>query len=303
MRVLGLLSFFDEPKELLALCIDGAARAGVDHIVAADGRYALFPSNDDVSPAEQRAVIDGACRHHGLGLTMMVPPGPWAAGEPEKRTWVFSMALASSLPGDWFWVLDADTIVTEAPADLHERLEASEQRSAMVTVVDTLALRANRPDWEPEFESRMLFLAQPIVVQGHHYDWSNPHTGEVLWRGADPTGLAEPLDLTGCVRVEHRPHARDPGRILLKDQYYGRRDRDGIEMGQCSRCEERACHRVYASLRMVDGLPTGLIEEVCEQHARQLQSATNRWLRQHGLDPRKVRFNERYSLRKAPAQA
>lgn len=128
--LLGLLSFYDEPRELLALCIDGLARAGVGHVVAVDGRYALYPPSSDVSPAEQRAVIDGACRHHGIGLTMHVPPGPWEGNEPEKRTRMFALALGAASPGDWFFVCDADMAVTEAPPDLLARLDAAEEESA-----------------------------------------------------------------------------------------------------------------------------------------------------------------------------
>src|SRR4051812_41476600 len=124
MQIIGLLSFFDESCETLAKYVDGLKLVGVDHLVAADGRYAAYPSDQDVSPADQRGVLDAACRHYNIGLTMHVPSVPWEGGEVQKRTSLFKLALAVSEPEDWWAVLDADMVVTERPDDLRRQLSA-----------------------------------------------------------------------------------------------------------------------------------------------------------------------------------
>jgi hypothetical protein len=270
-------------------------------VVAVDGRYNLFPAEQDASPAEQRAVLDAACRHHGMGLTVYVPDGPWES-ESVKRTQLFGLALAVSDHGDWWFNADADTIITEWPASTLEQLATAEQDSAEVTVVDVTARKMNRPDYPAEFRSRILFRAAPIVVTGHHYDYVRITDGKVMWRGADPSGLDPALDLTATVTVEHQPQARPPSRLLRKGQYYTRRDHDGAEMGKCARCDEPARHRVYTRLRMVKGLPVGSIEELCDEHRDRQEAIARRWLRQRELDPDQISFHESYAPPTAKAK-
>ena len=43
VKLHGLLSFYDEPETSLLACIDGLANAGVDHLLAVDGAYQLYP--------------------------------------------------------------------------------------------------------------------------------------------------------------------------------------------------------------------------------------------------------------------
>lgn len=294
MRLIALLSFYDEPVSALALCVDGLAMAGASHVVAVDGRYAMFPSNGDVSPPDQRAHLDAACRHHGLSLTTFVPPRAWAGNEPEKRTWMFALGLACSEPGDWFWVIDGDMVVTSAD-DLPARLEAAEEEAAEVLIEDVLARRASRPDWPARFPMRCVFRAQPIVVGPQHWMYRNLITGQVVWRGTDRQGLPPALDLTGHVTVEHRPHQRSVARTLAKDQYYTRRDQLGVEMGACPRCDQQAVRRMTVADRVMKGLPVGHVEEVCAAHGEQLDRLNRRKLIQWGF-PADTPFNERYAL-------
>ena len=44
-RVIALLSWFDEPPVSLVTCLQALAEAGTDHVVALDGRYALYPAD------------------------------------------------------------------------------------------------------------------------------------------------------------------------------------------------------------------------------------------------------------------
>lgn len=297
MRLIALLNWFDEPTELLTLALNGAKLAGCSAVVAVDGRYEHFPASTDVSPADQRGLMDAACRHHGMDLTLHVA-GPWAS-EPVKRTQLFALALSLSDPGDWWMVLDADTIVTEAHDEFLLRLAAAEEDAALARVIDVEARRANRPDWPVEVDFRLLYRAQPMAVTGtHHYDYTRLSDGAALWRGgsgADETdGVVPAANLAEFVTVEHRPAARDPGRIFQKMQAYTARDQTGAEMGQCARCDREAQQRVYADPQMQDGFVVASITEVCNACARTLKFKRETWLRKHGL-PARMPFNERYT--------
>lgn len=297
MNVVALLSFYDEPVGRLVRCVDGLAQAGVAHLVAVDGRYDAFPDDRDVSPADQRAHLDGACRHHGIGLTMFVPSGSWLGNEPQKRTMLFTLGLACADPGDWFWVIDADMVVTKAPPEgVATHLALTDREAAEVSIIDVPARQAKRPDWPESFPMRCLFRAQPIAVGPQHWHYYSLHDGHSIWKGTDREGLEEPLDLTGLVEVEHQA-MRDAARNLKRSQYYTRRDNTGLEMGGCPRCQEatQATRRIVVADRIMNGLPVGHVEEVCERHAEGLLKLNRRKLIQWGLPP-DTPFNERYAL-------
>lgn len=301
MRLHALLNFFDEPLELLVAYVDGLAKAGVTSLVALDGRYQIYLSDEDVSPAEQRGIIDGACAHHGIGLTMSVPQSAWAGGEVEKRTALFALALAVSDRGDWWLNADADMIVTEVPDDLPAVLAAAGPGAATVKILDVVALHADRPDWNPVASMRCLFRARPLVVKGNHYTYWDPMTNEPVWSGTDPRGLEEPVELDDVVTIEHRPLHRSPTRVLLQNQMYSQRDATGLEMGLCAQCHtQQATARVAVNLRLKNGFPVGEVNELCGECGLKQNEQNKRRLLTWGIDPSEINFNERYSLPVAP---
>jgi hypothetical protein len=133
-RLIAVLSWFDEPLPLLASCLEGMARGGVDHLVAVDGAYRLFPGGEARSHIDQHAVLAAGTKQYGIGLTLVVPSTVWAGNEVEKREYAFRQALAASGPGDWFWSLDADEIITAVPDDLKDRLEDAAEDAALIGV-------------------------------------------------------------------------------------------------------------------------------------------------------------------------
>lgn len=313
MKLLALCSWFDEQREALLPSLDSWAKAGVTHLVAVDGRYALFPSDRDASPAEQRGWLDVACRHLGIGSTVHVHAGPWEGGEVEKRTAMFQLALAVSDPGDWWLIADADMPVTEAPPDLLDRLAGADEESAVVRMHDVLAAKMDRVDYPADSPFRCLYRAHPMAVGPAHWRYYSVVDGHDMWRGTDTAGLREPLDLYGAVTMEHRPHVRTTGRTLQKNQYYSRRDTTGIEMGKCPRCNQQATVRMTIVDRVVhsaeirraveamgkrnQGLPVGHVEEVCESCATGLHASNRRRLIGWGFPP-DAPVNERYALPK-----
>ncbi len=92
MRLIGILSWYDERPDWLAATVASLAKAQVSHLVAVDGRYALYPDSRPSSPGVQHDAIVETCRGAGMGLTMHIPTEPWAGNEVAKRTFCFELA-------------------------------------------------------------------------------------------------------------------------------------------------------------------------------------------------------------------
>jgi hypothetical protein len=86
MRLHALMSFYDEPIETLIASIATLPLAGVDHLVALDGRYGLYPGDTAVSDANQHAAIVMTCRELGIACTLARTDRTvgWGAGETDR---------------------------------------------------------------------------------------------------------------------------------------------------------------------------------------------------------------------------
>lgn len=299
-RILACLSFYDERPALLVECIKSLAATGVDHIIAVDGAYALFPDGTAASHPNQHAAITLACRQLGLGLTLHVPSVVWAGNEVEKRNALFTQAWAASNgPSDWFMVHDADMTVTRWPEDLKERLAATGHDAAEIEVLDVEAVRANQPDWPARFTFRQFYRAQPITVGPRHSNYRG-RDGAVLWNGTPTEADVPALDLTDVFEVEHRPGERDLTRQLGKMGYYAERDELHAEAGAtCSRCEEPSAGLVATRWRMTRIGPVAVWAEACAGHTKTLERVGRRVLGQMGVNPDAVRIENR--MGQAPA--
>ena len=298
-RLVALLSFYDEPIEDLTACIVGCRTAGVDHVIAFDGAYALFPGGQAASDPRQHAAITLACRELGIGCTLHVPASTWAGNEVQKRTALFKAAEAVTEPGDWLLVVDADEAATRAPADLKTQLDSTPYDVAEVQILDVVALREARPDWPAYFSMRRLFRAQPITVQTNHITYVSA-SGTVL-QGWDGRGdLAPSLDLSGSFLLEHRPDRRPQDRQLAKFVYYGERDDQRIERGQCE-CGEPAVRLVAHRWKSSPIGPVSEWHEACATCAAEFESVGRRRLLQMGVDPDRVRIENRNGHAPIPA--
>ena len=289
MKVLGLLSFYDEPGDLLVACLNGLAKAGVDHVVALDGAYQMFPNDDPVSHVNQHGTIVLTCRNLGMGCTLSVPNRAWEGNEIEKRTALFALGWTLAEEGDWFWVQDADQIVTDVPADWKERLAATEHDAATITMHDCVAAENPSDDWPADFPIRSLFRAQPIKVQTNHCTYVTDD-GRVLWglvvEGDDHGRGEEPaLDLTD-IKVDHRPQVRSPERLQAKMDYYVQRDAAGVERGECA-CGAPSVRLVARNWRVLEGTGKAVAEwhEACDRHAKRWAYESDWEMRKLGIDP------------------
>jgi hypothetical protein len=220
LRLIALLAWFEEPAEWLAELVASCARAGCDHVVAVDGAYALLPNGSGFSSPEQHAAILHTARGAGIGATIHAPSQRWFGNEVEKRSALFRLAEATAEPGDWYWVLDADCVVTEA--------HAVKERLADTTLLAAEHRLEERQDGTvSKSMHRGLFRAGwGLRVQGRHSHYVDA-AGRVLWDG--PGGDHVPaLDLFD-VRVEHRRSQRPVARRSDQVEYYRRRDLAGVE--------------------------------------------------------------------------
>lgn len=235
MRVVALLSWYDESPTWLSAAVASAARIA-NHVVAVDGAYRLLPGGRGSSGVEQSDAVRLACEAAGVGCTLHVPSASWVGNEVGKRDFLFALGqTVVETPGeDWFMVIDADELV--ADCDRVGVLAGLAEFTGHVAEVeyelfDDLTRHDDRNVTRPHRTSmwaRRLFRssAQPIRVVGQHWNYVRVDDGEpvVLW-GRDETGDVLPVDM----RMVHRTLQRWPERREQQQQYYRIRNSMSIE--------------------------------------------------------------------------
>lgn len=216
MRVIGLLSWFDELPSMLADCVASMGEAGIDHVVAVDGPYKLFPGTLPCSAQEQHHTITSVAQQYGMGVTIHVPGGAWENNEIEKRSTLFDLGHALAVPSeDWLFVLDADEVISD-PGDYRAVLARTSNVVCAVTHLDS----KRPPTWERRF-----FRAHPrgIRVERAHWLYVNGDR-DVLW---GPGQIDR--HLTSMV-VDHRWPNRTRERTRRRNEYYERRHEAQVEV-------------------------------------------------------------------------
>lgn len=234
MRLIGILCWFEEAPSWLAATVSSLIHvAGIDHLVAVDGAYALLPEGRAHSGSEQHDAIREVCQATGCGLTVHAPAEPWAGCEVEKRSFAFQLAEQVATVGeDWYFVVDADEVVTFAP-DLRELLAAADEEVGTVWLNERFDPHASphneqvaqRTYWPRESRqpSNRLFRAAPrLRAVDNHYTYMVGN-GRVLIVGNREAAVDT------HVEMEHRTGLRDLARREQQKRYYARRDELGIE--------------------------------------------------------------------------
>lgn len=219
MRLICLLSWFDERPDWLAELVASVARAGADHVIAVDGAYALYPQARGSSGSTQAAVVAAAALGAGIGVTVHVPEQPWVGNEVEKRTVMFRLGHAIAESGrDWLWVCDADEVITRG-AGVRDELTCTDLDVGEVLLVENGG----------HLPIRKLFRAQPggIRVEERHCRYLTG-VDTVLWDAARPSQQVDAESLWD-VRVLHRPADRDALRDQGRNSYYEVRRMAGVE--------------------------------------------------------------------------
>lgn len=243
MRLVALLAWYDERDEWLDKGIRSLAKAPIDHVVAVDGAYALFPDGRAQSPPSNAETIQRACDETGVGCTIHIPDTVWQGNEIEKRSFLFRLGERHVEPHvDWYWVWDADEQLGRCK-DLKPRLEATALDAGDVRLVQppderdpaTRYLPGTRIPEPVKTDMRMLFRAVPgTTVIRNHYTYVTPD-GRVLWGNPNTDNLVPGLDLSD-VQVLHKTNLRQDSRAARRIRMYNERDRTGAEDTTCHWC-------------------------------------------------------------------
>lgn len=272
MRVTACLSWFDERPQWLAeaiLSLEGVA----DHLVALDGAYALLPDAKRISPGEQHIAIKDACARIAIGCDIHVPPEPFAENETEKRTLLFEHANRTS--ADWFYIVDADELVTCVPWDLKDRLAQTKHDVVEVSMVEHGRSQA----------FRKFFRAQPIKVIGNHYTYISGD-GKRLWAASHNKVPAESIR---GFQLFHRSWERDPQRRERQKAYYDLRHERGTEYGRCELCSEKGIKAILGPWARYDEETEVRYSadwvNVCQAHIEEMKQIRTESAHKLGLDP------------------
>lgn len=243
-RIIGLVSWWDESPTWLAATITSMGRF-CDHVVALDGRYALYPDQRLQSgTAEVQTIIETA-RAAGMGVTLHTAPRTFA-DEMEKRTHLFRLgSLEARTEQDWFFVLDGDEVVIEAPPR-HEITALLDNTPADV-VTATLFERTDphhdawrtelgtklQVEWRYECATPRLWRAlSDMRVVGYHYNYVGERldgSTVELWGQDGTVNRAQWASLCGKFVLENRNRLRGMQRDADRQQYYTDRDAVGLE--------------------------------------------------------------------------
>lgn len=232
MIVTAALIWYDEPPELLAACIRGAAEIA-DRMVAVDGAYRRYPNAETVSPPEQAETIRAIASEVDLECDIYSPDQLWA-GQVEKRTFLCERAAEGS---DWIAMVDADHIIHADRAGARAELERYGPEVVLLTVpfytplhpVRSLA-DSSASHWHEglggtRIEHTHLIRALPgLRVERFHYWYSGLQGGQRVWlpfgnapsrkRGAEPYPVMPTRQLQARYAVEHLTLLRDERHIL-----------------------------------------------------------------------------------------
>ena len=246
MRLVACLAWFDESPTMIAACIASLRKLPVDHLVAVDGGYRLFPDARAVSDVDQTNAVTWTCQSVGIGLTLHQPSHPWRGNEVEKRSALFRLATSMLTPDDWLLVIDADEVVEHADPSIGDCLIASalDLGGGPAFDVATVTLKVHVDPLESEqaaftarcsavghtlSPARRFFRALPdLRVELAHYCYLAGHPARVLWSaGLYPEEPA--LDLQGLVVLEHRNKLRTRLRNDRAKAFYEARETSQIE--------------------------------------------------------------------------
>jgi hypothetical protein len=244
-RVIGLLCWYDESPTWLGSCIASMARV-CDHLVAVDGRYRDYPSRETRSTLAQYEAITDAALSAGMGLTIHSQTEPWET-EMEKRSAVFAAgALSARVGTDWFFILDADERLIDAPDKdaalaLLDEIRSGGNAVAMAEMGESVDPHLNdmRTDagtklfvpWRYTDDSPRFWLAlENMRVGKNHFDYIGDIDGQPvnLWGMNAPRDTLW-FDATEFFQIENLNRHRSQKRDADRQRYYETRDAMQIE--------------------------------------------------------------------------
>lgn len=239
MNIIAGLSWYDESPSWLASCVASIA-PHVDHLVAVDGAYAHYPDARARSERGQADTIVATCEALNIGCTIYRPATYWHGGEVEKRTKLFQLCQAHRQGfDDWYWIIDADCVVTGAPSDLRERLAESPYNAIEVMMWERRDFAGDHPELAQtmslpnttEQKLRCIYRAlKDMQVVGTHYTYGGfDANDEWHWVWGPHVMGPDPAEVFSDIKIEHRSIWRDKYRRENAAAYYTIRDELNLE--------------------------------------------------------------------------
>lgn len=244
MKVIAGICWFMESPTFLSATVASLSKIGVDHVVAVDGAYMLFPNGTGTSGIQESQAIALAADALGMGYTIHTRPvaDKWRGGEVEKRNFLFQTVNAIAEDGDWYLSIDADEVIDSCRIDLKAELEATREDAAIITLEDRLDVHgqpfdaflskgSSIPNVYRQPQARLFRILPGFRVEANHYTYLAGYGKDekVLWSAGTRTDDVSTLDLTGKLIIEHRQQMRDKYRAEMKKPYYEARTTAGIE--------------------------------------------------------------------------
>ncbi len=243
MKVIGILSWYDESPQWLAAAVTSFAPA-IDHLVAVDGSYLLYPSSmaHPNSPIEQSQAILEAAASVNLPVTLHRRNEPFYGNEVEKRNFTFELAKTVATEDDYFLVFDADEVIHSLAGDFKQQLQDSD---CLVAEYGVYNWTTHLQDVHDQFgvntihEKNGVTAVRGIYKNIDRLQYVNAHyvvAGYIencpifLWGNSnihEPYADAE--DLTHYLKVRHRNADREINRKQAAREYYTQRDKLNIE--------------------------------------------------------------------------
>jgi hypothetical protein len=248
MKIIALLCWYNERDDWLDSGLRSLAKAPVDHVVAVDGAYALFPDAQPQSPPSNAETIQRVCDDLGMGCTIHTPTTVWQGNEMEKRTHLFRLAEQVAEPHvDWYLIWDADQKLGKCN-NLKPRLEATHADAADLFVIEPIDPRdKDKLEYWPGTHIpkpqattiRLMYRAIPgIYCHRNHYTYRTPD-GRNLWGNGALDELVPGLNLPD-IHVLHKTKKRGVRRSGAAMRYYQERRKHRVEDTECYFCQGTA---------------------------------------------------------------
>lgn len=240
MKLVGVLSWFDESPGWLATAVAGFGRV-CDEIVAVDGGYALYPGARPCSHPQQAEAVMHAAEAAGVACTIHRPSDVFHGNQIEKRDLSLRLAGASLSTSDFLLIFDADFHVFKCqPEIVRAELEATDALIASYTLLDgidylsdpALAEMAKREDYDSEWTLRTenIYRWHPSLRYGpHHSMVSREIDGERQWLRHPEAQAPEWLNLNASLVAYHRRQDRTLLRREAQETFVQAREAYGLE--------------------------------------------------------------------------
>jgi len=221
VRLVAIMSFWDENPAWLGAAVASLHKAEVDHLVAVDGPYALFPGSMHrwQSRLPQLEAIVAAAHAIEIGLTLHVPTGPWMGNEVEKRNFLFDLgraAVPDMTSEDWFFIIDSDEEVTRGAGTKDVLADAVE---------DVGYYRLVEQDGTPNAVRGLYRWHPELCLTVTHYGFRHGPGGQLLWDGGGMPAVV----VTDNLVLAHHERGSHTARFAAKWDYYRAREETGIE--------------------------------------------------------------------------